>query len=318
MLTVVHLTTGQVISHPKFTIRVPPHKAGVHIVTSNEDDSVNSKRKHFTDTESETKEMPKATKDCKRAKQLLISDDELQLPQKLSKKQGHPCKPKTESDDELPVIAKRPRGRPRKDKENRPPKGFDVSAVVEVARPPLHVRGKTIKGHKWVKQEPMRLGPFRFNERTGWTNFLQQVHKTAYISEDQMVLNGMTWRMNKSANSALPLTDSGGYWTMMQQILSLRDSLSVILIIGHPIPNEDVPDKEVPVSGFTLARPICTNHEYLKPWAQKGGSVKPGESGDDDKYADELMTAPSVTLPVVDRTPGLKIVHITRATRTGR
>jgi hypothetical protein len=104
--------------------------------------------------ESEAEEMPRWIKHCKQAKQLwLISSDDAMS--KLPKKRGCPCKRRIESDDELPVLKKRHHGCPCKDKENQPPKGFDVSAIVEVAQPPLHVKGKTPKGHKWVKQEPI-------------------------------------------------------------------------------------------------------------------------------------------------------------------
>ena len=87
------------------------------------------------------------------------------------------------------------------------------------------------------------MGPFQFNDRTSWTGFQKQVRRTAYITEEQMVLSGMTWHTNKWANSTLPLTDSAGYWTMIQQILNLKDPSSAILIVGHPIPKENVPDR---------------------------------------------------------------------------
>ena len=173
---------------------------------------------------------------------------------KLPKKQGRPCKGRIDSNDELPLLKKRHCGHPCKDKENQPPKAFNVSAIVEVARPPLHVKGKTPKGHKWVKQEPIQLGPFQFNERTSYSEFLGLVHKAVYISEDQMVLNNMTWCTNKSANSAMPLTDSGGYWTMVQQILAMKDPLSAVLIVGHLVPKTNVLDAEVPVSVFIIMR----------------------------------------------------------------
>ena len=159
-------------------------------------DDVDRKRKHLTDTESEAEEVPKNSKNSKRAKkELVLRDDTSEI--------DHHHTARCDSDDELPIIAKRPPGRPPIDKENRPPKGFDVSAVVEVSRPPLHVKGKTARGNKWVKQEPIRLGPFRFNDRTSWTGFQKQVRRTAYITEEQMVLSGMMWHTNKSANSVI-------------------------------------------------------------------------------------------------------------------
>jgi hypothetical protein len=158
MLTRLYLTTG--ISPAKVTIHLPPRKAVLVIesneedlVTSDDDSDIDQKQKHLTDTESEAEEMPRRIKHRKRAKQLwsISSDDAMS---KLPKRRGRPRKGRI-SDDELPVPKKRCHGRPHKDKENQPPKGFDVSVVVEVAQPPLHVKGKTPKGHKWVKQEPI-------------------------------------------------------------------------------------------------------------------------------------------------------------------
>jgi hypothetical protein len=100
------------------------------------------------------------------------------------------------------------------------------------------------------------LGPFQFNEWTSYSEFLGLVHKTAYISKDQMVLNSMTWCMNKSANSAMPLADSRGYQSMVQQILAMKDPLSAVLIVGHPVPKTNVPDAEVPISVFIIMRPV--------------------------------------------------------------
>jgi hypothetical protein len=110
----------------------------------------------------------------------------------------------------LPVIPERHRGCPHKEKENQL-KGFKVSAVVKIAQLPKHVKGKTTKGNKWVKQEPLRLGPFSFTEWTSWFKLLEEVQRTAYISKEQIVLTAMTWCPNKSTNNSLPLTDLGGY-----------------------------------------------------------------------------------------------------------
>jgi hypothetical protein len=80
-----------------------------------------------------------------------------------------------------------------------------------------------------------------------WSEFLKHVGKTAYITEHQMVLSGMTWRTNKSASSALPLTGPEGYQIMIQQLLAMKEPSSSVLIIGHPVPKEDSPEREIPV-----------------------------------------------------------------------
>ena len=263
--------TDEDIPLPKVTIRIPARKgeAAIELETDVEDaKSDEPKRKHFTDTDSEEEEKPiRKKKRGRRRKELDDSD----------------------SDDALPTISqKRGRGRPRKDKENQPPKGFNVSVVIEVAQPLLHIKGKTYKGNKWVKQEPVKLGPFRFNESMSWLEFLEQVGKTAFITEHQMVLSGMTWRTNKSANSALPLTGPGGYQTMVQQLLSMKDPSSAVLIISHPVPKDDSPDQDVPVS-FRI-HPCYGNSVLilcLKPWARKGGVSAKQAQADEDEYAED-------------------------------
>ena len=93
--------------------------------------------------------MPKNSKNSKRIKkELVLCDDTSEI--------DHHHTARCDSYDKLPIIAKRPPGWPHIDKENWPPKGFDVKfAVVKVLQPPLHVKGKTARGNKWVKQEPI-------------------------------------------------------------------------------------------------------------------------------------------------------------------
>jgi hypothetical protein len=43
---------------------------------------------------------------------------------------------------------------------------------------------------------------------------------------------------------------------MVQQILAMKDPLSAVLIVGHPVPKTNVPDAEVPVSVFIIVRPV--------------------------------------------------------------
>lgn len=276
---------------PKVTIRIPARKGGsvIELETDVEDAKTDEpKRKHLADTDSEDeKPIHKKHKHSKNRKPYISDNNVLPV-----EKRGRPRKEvdNSDSDDALPtIVRKRGRGRPRKDKENQPPKGFDVSVVIEVAQPLLHVKGKTYKGNKWVKQEPIKLGPFRFNESMSWLEFLEQVGKTAFITEHQMVLSGMTWRTNKSANSALPLTGPGGYQTMVQQLLSMKDPSSAVLIIGHPVPKDDSPEQEVPVS-FRIY-PCYSDSmliSHLKPWARKGGVAKQTQA-DEDEYAEDSM-----------------------------
>jgi hypothetical protein len=241
----LYLITGKVL--PKVLIRLPPRKVACAVGSDDVNDDVDRKRKNVTDTESEAEERHRGKKDRYRRRAKKSEDD---MPPNPPKKRGRPHK---ESEDELPVIPERRRGRPRKEKENQP-KGFEVSAVVEIAQPPKHVKGKTAKGNKWVKREPLRLGPFSFTERTSWSEFLEEVRRTAYISEEQMVLTAMTWRPNKSTNNSLPLTDLGGYRAMVRQIVASKDPSNTIVIISHPLPKENVPNMEVPVSAMCISK----------------------------------------------------------------
>ena len=70
-----------------------------------------------------------------------------------------------------------------------------------------------------------------------------------------MVLNGMTWRITKTASGALPLTNVAGYNTMVQQVLAMKDASSAVVIVSHPIPKQESPEREIPASTLLLASP---------------------------------------------------------------
>ena len=138
---------------------------------------------------------------------------------------------------------KRPRGRPRKtskDKkeEKRHEKEFSVVVYVEVAVPPKLHAGKTHKGDKMVPQAPRMCGPFSMFRRTKWSSFLENVVAVTRIDEENLLLPGMTWRMQgKRELDALPLQSRDAFKAMRNILKDKARKLKEkpVLLVHHPI-----------------------------------------------------------------------------------
>ena len=147
------------------------------------------------------------------------------------------------------AVSKRPRGRPRKNPEvtrkdkkarnlKKSEKEFSVVAYVEVAVPHKLHAGKTHKGDKMVPQAPRRCGPFSMFRRTKWTNFLENIAAVTGIDKENLLLPGMTWRMQgKKERDGLPLQSRDAF-KAMRDILKNKTQLGKeqpVLIVHHPI-----------------------------------------------------------------------------------
>ena len=70
---------------------------------------------------------------------------------------------------------------------------FAVPVFVLVAVPPKVVPGKTHKGDKMVKQDPVTTGPFTLMQKLRWMDFVQLVAKTIDVQMENVSLNALTW-----------------------------------------------------------------------------------------------------------------------------
>ena len=141
------------------------------------------------------------------------------------------------------TSSNRPRGRPRKnpevtskDEKNDCEKEFSVVVYVEVAVPPKLHAGKTHKGDKMVPQAPQRCGPFSMFRRTKWTTFLENVAAVTDIDKENLLLPGMTWRMQgKREQDGLPLQSKEAFKAMRDILKSKARKEQPVLLVHHPL-----------------------------------------------------------------------------------
>jgi hypothetical protein len=176
----------------------------------------------------------------------------------LRKRRGRPRK-KQPSDDHR---AKQ-RGRPRKAIEDPQSRQFLVPVFVEMAVAPKLVRGRTPRGDKFVKQPPSTEGPFSLTQGIDWDAFVTEIARVVRLDKENLVVSTMTWSFQRKA--VLPLTNEGGYKTMIQQIRVLKDPSSAIIVVSLPMPqtkasrSHNVNDSELSAMG----------HEDNSLWGKK-------------------------------------------------
>ena len=128
------------------------------------------------------------------------------------------------------VTKKRGPGRPPKKKLP-----FAVAVFVLVAVPPKVVPGKTHKGDKTIKQDPITAGPFTLTRKTRWKDSVQLVAEAIDIQIENISLNAMTWHFQNKSSHALPLKSEDGFDVMRTQVKSHKDPSSQIIFVNHPM-----------------------------------------------------------------------------------
>ena len=109
-------------------------------------------------------------------------------------------------------------------------------AYVEVALPPKLQAGKTHKGDKMVPQAPRRCGPFSMYRRTKWSNFLENIATVTGIDKENLLLPGMTWRMQgKKEQDGLPLQSRDAFKAMRDILKNKARKESPVLLVHHLI-----------------------------------------------------------------------------------
>jgi hypothetical protein len=185
-------------------------------------------------------------------------------PKKKHKKQKNPEPPAIDSPEQ-----KRKRGRPRKSSQTTesPPAVFNISYYVEVPSPPVLQKGKTRKGDKQVAQEPRKFGPRSVHQGTTWNDLQEALCDLLHVSQDRVDFSSLTWRWNQNKSSSLPLTDAGGFQTMVEQIKVSKQGAAGIILLTIAPPTQR--STSIPVRGT-----ICTEqHAYilfLQPWVTNG------------------------------------------------
>ena len=145
------------------------------------------------------------------------------------------------SKKEAAPQCQRPRGRPRKEDTStkagkKHEKEFSMVVYVEVAVPPKLHAGKTHKGDKMVPQAPRRCGPFSMFQKMKWSNFLENISSVTRIDKENLLLPGMTWRMQgKKEQDGLPLQSRDAFKAMRNILKNKAQKEQPILLIHHPI-----------------------------------------------------------------------------------
>ena len=165
-------------------------------------------------------------------------------------------KPKKEE-----TAPKRPRGRPRKNAEamskdekaeKKCEKEFSVVVYVEVAVPPKLHAGKTHRGDKMVPQAPRRCGPFSMFRRTKWSSFLDNITAVTSIDKENLLLPGMTWRMQgKKELDGLPLQSRDAFKAMRDILKNKARKEQPVLLVYHPIPTGPGGEKQANIDSLT-------------------------------------------------------------------
>ena len=148
------------------------------------------------------------------------------------------------------VMQKRCRGRPPAKKSRR----FAVPIFVLVAVPPKIIPGKTHKGDKTVKQNPITAGPFSLTQKTRWVDFVALVANTIGVEKENVNLNTMTWHYQNKASQALPLKSEGSFDVMRKNVKSLKDASSQVIFVNHPIVKTRLLDVELEVTETPVTR----------------------------------------------------------------
>lgn len=158
------------------------------------------------------------------------------------------------------AAPKRPRGRPRKNTEvtsnlkarKSREKEFSVVVYVEVAVPPKLHAGKTHKGDKMVLQAPRRCGPFSMFRKTKWSNFLENIAAVTGIDKENLLLPGVTWRMQgKKEQDGLPLQSRDAFKAMRDILKHKARKEQPVLLVHHPIATQPGGEKQSNIEGST-------------------------------------------------------------------
>ena len=154
----------------------------------------------------------------------------------------HDVESKAKKSKREETVPNRPRGRPKKNPEvtskaeKDREKEFSVVVYVEVAVPPKLHAGKTHKGDKMVPQAPTRCGPFSMFRRTKWSNFLENIAAVTDIDKENLLLPGMTWRMQgKKEQDGLPLQSKDAFKAMRNILKSKARKEQPVLLVHHPL-----------------------------------------------------------------------------------
>ena len=67
-----------------------------------------------------------------------------------------------------------------------------------------------------------------------WDEFLEDVSVTAWVEQENLMLDGMTWGFLKKGK--LPLGNEVGYHAMIQQIKTQKDLDALIVVVALPLP----------------------------------------------------------------------------------
>ena len=133
---------------------------------------------------------------------------------------------------------------------SRKTSSFAVPVFVLVAVPPKVVPGKTHKGDKTIKQDPVTTGPFTLTRKLRWMDFVQLVAETINVQMENVSLNALTWHFQNKSSQALPLKSEDSFDVMRKQVKSLKDPSSQIIFVNHPIIKttlEQVPPTVMPI-----------------------------------------------------------------------
>ena len=96
-----------------------------------------------------------------------------------------------------------------------------------------------------MKQDPIREGPFAITQKMKWAEFLEEVVDLADIEKENIntAITSMTWSFQRK--NPLPLTNTLGYDTMMQQIKVLKELEGAIVLVALPEPKHNCKARKI-------------------------------------------------------------------------
>jgi len=153
------------------------------------------------------------------------------------------------------LTVKHGQGRPHKATVTEEPhpriaSSFTVSTVLEIQQEPTIVKGKTPHGNKFKNSELKTMGPVVLTSEMQWTDFLDEIAKAIYTTQENLMVISFTWRWNTSSKAAakLPLTNQAGFQTLVEQIQATKDVNTKIVVISMAQPHAPVTDLPVQLS----------------------------------------------------------------------
>lgn len=108
---------------------------------------------------------------------------------------------------------------------------------MDIPQPAKLVRGKTAKGNKEVKTDPITKGPATVQSDVAWNTLVEKVAELMDIRSERVRVDTMSWRLLQKPNAKpLPLQNPAGLEEMIRTLRAMPGAESVLLTVCPPTP----------------------------------------------------------------------------------